>query len=147
MCPALGEDPGTEHVPHPDTIGVDGQPEAFDENNPSTSPLDEFYGAGGAAATRRRLQDSGGGGTAVATARPWPRWARDFRYTNGARPFNAVGNTQRDHGIYHRAVVESFAGTFSFNAHSESICWYLDSQFCAPFHQLKAQMGSAQSVW
>ena len=37
-------------------------------------------------------------------------------------------------------VVEAYAGTFSFNV--KRVCWYLDSQFCAPFHKLKQSLGS-----
>jgi len=106
--------------------------ESGDEN-----PLSEY------ATTSNNENDAG---TAVATARPWPRWARDFRYTNGRRPFNNATNPMRAHGEYHRAVIETFAGTFSFNAHSDNVCWYLDSVFCAPFHRLKRQFGSANNA-
>ena len=81
--------------------------------------------------------NSGGDGTAVATALPHAQYSSDFRYSNGARPF--LNNS----GVitYNRQVVESFAGTFSFE--TEKVCWYLDSGFCAPFHKLKKSLGSA----
>jgi len=81
------------------------------------------------------------GGTAVATAQPHASYVTDFRYTNGHRPFTLDSN-----GVpkYDRRVVETFAGTFKFNTHS--VCWYLDSKFCAPFHRLKRDLGSPNNA-
>ena len=75
--------------------------------------------------------------SSVATALTHARYSTDFRYSNGARPF--LNNS----GVitYNRQVVETFAGTFSFE--TEKVCWYLDSEFCAPFHRLKKSLGSA----
>merc|ERR1719502_1920392 len=98
----------------------------------------------------RRLQDSNlsgdlqiegvaeelGGATAVATARPHARYSSDFRFTNGARPFYNSNSPQRGQP---RPIVETYAGTFTFNTGRE-VCWYMDSEFCAPFHRLKVIM-------
>ena len=75
---------------------------------------------------------------AVATALSHARYTENFRYTNGERPHTlaADGVTK----VYGRRVVETYAGTFSFNV--EDICWYLDSNFCANFHLLKKYAGT-----
>lgn len=76
------------------------------------------------------------GGMAVATAEPHANYVSDFRYTNGQSPKNSDGSP--------RSVVETNAGTFSFNA--KNACWYMDTQFCAPFHDLKRHLGSAKAA-
>lgn len=80
---------------------------------------------------------------AVATALSHARYSNTFRYTNGERPYTLAsdGTTK----VYGRQVVETYAGTFSFNLDAP-ICWYLDSQFCSGIHKLKAEMGSAASA-
>jgi len=81
-------------------------------------------------------QSAASDGTSVATALPHAQYVDDFRYSNGARPcFNESGTVD-----YNRRVVETYAGTFSFE--TQDVCWYLDSQFCAPFHALKRTLGS-----
>lgn len=57
-------------------------------------------------------------GVAVATAQSHARYSSDFRYTNGVVPhlLAADGVTKLS-----RKVVETYAGTFSFNV--EDICW------------------------
>jgi hypothetical protein len=87
------------------------------------------------------------GSTAVATALPHARIVTDFRYTSGERPFYNEDNPDIAYGKYSRGVVETYAGTFSFNADYDSdICWYLDTSFCSPFHELKTTMGSATNA-
>jgi len=92
----------------------------------------------------RRLQDGESaaleGGTAVATALPHAQYVTDFRYTNGEKPFYGG----RGGPYYNRTVVETFAGTFSFN--TADVCWYMDSKFCAPFHELKRACGSPENA-
>mmetsp|Transcript_48604 Transcript_48604/g.127008 ORF Transcript_48604/g.127008 Transcript_48604/m.127008 type:complete len:663 (-) Transcript_48604:239-2227(-) len=96
----------------------------------------------------RRLSESGGttiqaqegGAVAVATALPHARYVSDFRYTNGKKAFYTVWGNE----VYNRSVVETYAGTFSFNV--DTVCWYLDSAFCAPFHKLKKSLGSPENA-
>lgn len=88
--------------------------------------------------------------TAVATATSHAHFTQTFRYTNGERPHYCdcgayvcdtypCAEAERD---YNREVVETIAGTFSFNTDS-NVCWYLDSQWCYKFHRLKQEVGSA----
>jgi len=94
----------------------------------------------------RRLQDGDtsnlGGGVAVATARSHVRYTTNFRYTNGERPSTLAGDGVTK--IPGRRVVETYAGTFSINV--EDICWYLDSDFCVKFHNLKKACGGAENA-
>ena len=70
-----------------------------------------------------------GASTAVATALSHARYSTGnpmgFRYTNGEKPFT-LGNDGVTK-VYGRPVVETYAGTFSFNVDGP-VCWYLDSQ-------------------
>jgi len=113
------------------TIGPDGKEIVGDDGLP---PLVADFDL--------ERQSEASGSFAVATAQPHPRYAYDFRYTNGARPFWASNPPAE--GTYHRPVVETYAGTFTFNV--ENVCWYLDSQFCYRFHKLKASLGSASDA-
>ena len=82
------------------------------------------------------------GGVAVATAQPIPRYAWDFRFTNGERPFYAdrTGSER-----YNRPFIEVYGGIFRFNA-DDNICWYMDSAFCSGFHILKAELSGADAA-
>ena len=106
------------------------------------SALAELLGAGPAKAARLQDGESAAleGGTAVATALPHAQYVTDFRYTNGEKPFYGG----RGGPYYNRTVVETFAGTFSFN--TADVCWYMDSKFCAPFHELKRACGSPENA-
>ena len=70
-------------------------------------------------------------GVAAASALQYGRYASDLRSTNG--------KTQRWSNGVPRQVIETFGGIISFNVEK---CWYLDTAFCGPLHQLKAQMGT-----
>lgn len=76
-------------------------------------------------------------------ARAWPNalTTQSFRYTNGATPQLWDAEAGR---LVPRQVVETRGGTIAFTGHrvgQDSICWYLDSTFCAPFHTLKTLPG------
>ena len=115
------------------TIGPDGKEMVGDDGLP---PLVADFDL--------ERQSEASGSFAVATAQPHPRYAYDFRYTNGARPFWASADDAPAEGTFHRPVVETYAGTFTFNV--ENVCWYLDSQFCYRFHALKRSLGSASDA-
>jgi len=68
--------------------------------------------------------------SAVASALSGVRYSSTFRYTNGHRPIV----TRSDGSTGQAVVVETYGATVSF---SKSECWYLDSQFCSGFHDLK----------
>jgi hypothetical protein len=59
--------------------------------------------------------------TSAALATPTAQYQENFMYTNGVKP--ASGR-----------VIETYGAVISFNP---SLCWYLDSTFCARFHSLK----------
>jgi hypothetical protein len=80
---------------------------------------------------------------AVATALSHARYSYDFRYTNGDKPHTLASDGVTK--VFGRAVVETYAGTFSFNV-EENMCWYLDSGFCYNFHKLKVSMGGATNA-
>ena len=87
----------------------------------------------------------------VAQAAQHLKYSYDFRYSNGDRPFfnaNSTGSDglQRGAPDYRRRVVEAVGGTFFFNTNEEQLCWYMDSNFCAPFHDLKRDLGSAENA-
>jgi len=73
-------------------------------------------------------------GTAAASASQYGRWAYDLRSTNGH--VQQIGDAGRQ-------VIETFGGIISFNVEK---CWYLDSSFCAPLHELKSNMGSDNAL-
>lgn len=60
----------------------------------------------------------------AALAVPNPRFSTTFRYTNGLQPYIAFGAFKQP-----RSVPEVIGGTISFQ--TDSICWYLDSDFCS----------------
>ena len=68
---------------------------------------------------------------AAASATQHGRYATDLRTTNG--------HVQRGANGADLAVIEAYGGVISFNLEQ---CWYLDSQFCAPLHDLKKKMGT-----
>ena len=70
-------------------------------------------------------------GVAAASALQFGRYASDLRSTNGLIQRWSDGTPRR--------VIEAFGGIISFNVEN---CWYLDTAFCGPLHQLKAQMGT-----
>jgi cytochrome c-type biogenesis protein CcmH/NrfF len=70
-------------------------------------------------------------GVAAASALQYGRYASDLRSTNGL--------IQRWSDGTPRQVIETFGGLISFNVEN---CWYLDTAFCGPLHQLKARMGT-----
>ena len=71
---------------------------------------------------------------AAASAAQYSRWAYDLRSTNGhVQTINGEG----------RQVIEVFGGKITFNVDK---CWYLDSDFCAPLHALKAQLGAGNAL-
>ena len=70
-------------------------------------------------------------GVAAASALQYGRYADDLRSTNG--------KIQRWSDGTGRRVIETFGGLISFNVEK---CWYLDTAFCGPLHQLKANMGT-----
>lgn len=84
----------------------------------------------------------------VASAAPYARYARDFRYTNGERPFYNENNPDlpcpSDACKYSRPVVEADSGIFSYN--TQAVCWYMDTEFCSGIHDLKRQMGGATNA-
>merc|ERR1719440_2549027 len=88
------------------------------------------------------------GSNAVASAMPYANYARDFRYTNGARPFYNDNNPEKpcadDSCKYDRPVVEAHSGIFSYN--TNSVCWYMDTEFCSGIHELKRRMGGASNA-
>jgi len=70
-------------------------------------------------------------GVAAASALQYGRYATDLRSTNGMVQRYSSGDG--------RKVIEAFGGIISFNVEN---CWYLDTAFCGPLHQLKAKMGT-----
>ena len=70
-------------------------------------------------------------GVAAASALQYGRYASDLRSTNGLIQRWSDGTPRR--------VIEAFGGIISFNVEN---CWYLDTAFCGPLHQLKARMGT-----
>jgi hypothetical protein len=88
------------------------------------------------------------GSNAVASAMPYAHYATDFRYTNGARPFYNDNNPDKpcptEECKYRRPVVEADSGIFSYN--TNSVCWYMDTEFCSGIHDLKRQMGGASNA-
>ena len=70
-------------------------------------------------------------GVAAASALQFGRYAEDLRSTNGKIQRWSDGTPRR--------VIETFGGIISFNVEK---CWYLDTAFCGPLHQLKARMGT-----
>ena len=108
--------------------------------NPGPVQVDPSTGQ--ALPTLQAYEDMQEGGVAVATAQPIPRYAWDFRFTNGERPFYADRTgTER----YNRPFIEVYGGIFRFNA-DDNICWYMDSAFCSGFHILKAELGGADAA-
>eukprot|EP00316_Scyphosphaera_apsteinii_P023363 CAMPEP_0119309582 /NCGR_PEP_ID=MMETSP1333-20130426/15845_1 /TAXON_ID=418940 /ORGANISM="Scyphosphaera apsteinii, Strain RCC1455" /LENGTH=578 /DNA_ID=CAMNT_0007313575 /DNA_START=76 /DNA_END=1812 /DNA_ORIENTATION=- len=77
----------------------------------------------------------------VAAATQYSKIVRDFRYTNGRRPFLNSNNSdyRKSTGQYNRQVIETYAGKLTFD--TDGACWYLDSYFCSGFHRLKVQLG------
>lgn len=59
------------------------------------------------------------------------RHVSDLRSTNGHVQAKANGDEL--------LAIETYGGVISFNLEE---CWYLDSQFCAPLHALRASMGA-----
>ena len=73
-------------------------------------------------------------GVAAASAAQYSRWAYDLRSTNGhVQTIDGEG----------RQVIEVYGGKITFNVDK---CWYLDSDFCAPLHALKAYMGERNAL-
>ena len=90
----------------------------------------------------RRLAEDG---VAVATAESYYTLRDDFRYTNGvgARTRNGANETVP------RQVVETYAGTLYIGvdgADGETLCWYLDSEFCSFFHNMKQDLGDPETA-
>lgn len=85
------------------------------------------------------------GGTYVATALSHWRPSYEFRYTNGDTAFQWV-LTGGEWTKQPRPILETYAGTFAFGVDADKLCWYLDSQFCSSFHELKRKMGSPGSA-
>ena len=67
----------------------------------------------------------------AASATQYGRYATDLRTTNG--------HVQKGANGADLAVIETYGGVISFNLEQ---CWYLDSRFCAPLHDLKNKMGT-----
>jgi hypothetical protein len=87
------------------------------------------------------IEDTGAAisaGTAAASATQYGRYAYDLRSTNGH--VQKIGDSDESPG---RQVIETFGGIISFNIDK---CWYLDSSFCAPLHELKSNMGSDNAL-
>lgn len=76
-------------------------------------------------------------GSAAASATQYGRYSFDLRATNGKYQKSNDGSRLQ--------VIETYGGIVSFNV---DMCWYLDSAFCAPLHELKGRMGaqSAQAM-
>ena len=146
---------------HP-TVPASNDPDAAAQWLPPRRDLDPRY-ASSTTGRRRKLRSPGTrsgrpfdgpgvadaqayedmqGGVAVATAQPIPRYAWDFRFTNGERPFYAdrTGSER-----YNRPFIEVYGGIFRFNA-DDNICWYMDSAFCSGFHILKAELSGADAA-
>ncbi|KAL3908923.1 MAG: hypothetical protein SGPRY_009608 [Prymnesium sp.] len=73
--------------------------------------------------------------SAPAQAVAYPEVTPSFRSTNGLSPFVRIGETS-----VARQVVETTGGRLSFNT-AEPYCWYLDSNFCGGWHNLKSEYG------
>jgi len=130
-------EPVSHNIMHAHSRSLDGD---------SVSDTVTAYYAPPSAHHRRSLQgvsgtvaEMGGGGTAVATAQAHAKWSSDFRYTNGETPYVTVNGQPQA-----RSVVETYAGTFSFNA--DQVCWYMDGEFCSVFHRFKVSMGGAANA-
>ncbi|KAL1523530.1 hypothetical protein AB1Y20_018467 [Prymnesium parvum] len=80
---------------------------------------------------------SASSGEAAATAVPTYNSTFDFRYTNGETPRRVVNGVAAP-----REVIQTYKGVISL---SPSLCWYLDSQFCSGFHELK-KLGDPNTV-
>lgn len=97
--------------------------------------------SGQRAAGRRLAED----GVAVATAESYYTLRDDFRYTNGeaAVTLNDANETVP------RQVVETYAGTLYIGvdgANGDTLCWYLDSEFCSFFHTMKRDLGDPETA-
>lgn len=82
--------------------------------------------------------------TEGAVATPISAFSSGFRSTNGERPFRLFGsgaNTYRPN----RQVVETRGGSIEFR--TNDVCWYLDSRFCYPFHEIKRSWRNADAVY
>jgi len=112
-----------------------GYPSASDGVSPARSvqecPLVELYIT--TLNTTTSAADVAGGTSAsneaAATAVPTAEVSSTFRFTNGQRPVRIVRGQSST-----RDVIETTKGTISI---SPTLCWYLDSHFCAKFHSLK----------
>lgn len=79
----------------------------------------------------RRLGSSSRTTTAAASATQYGRYAKDLRSTNG--------HVQRRADNKSITAMETYGGVIAFNV---DVCWYLDSQFCAPVHSLMIKIGA-----
>ena len=99
---------------------------------------------GGGLQVESAEQNLDSGGTFVATALSHWRASYAFRYTNGEAAFQWV-LTGGEWVQQARPVLETYAGTLAYGVDGGSggvgLCWYLDSDFCSQFHELKRRMG------
>ena len=75
---------------------------------------------------------------AVATAKQYGHFSKNFYYTNGERPFFLKSDGTKD---YNRQVWSIHAGVMSIATNATlndaKMCWYLDSYFCSGLHAFK----------
>ena len=116
--------------------------------NPGPVQVDPSTGQ--ALPTLQAYEDMQEGGVAVATAQPIPRYAWDFRFTNGERPYMLripdyfSSNTDGSRDYDAAPFFATYGGTLKFDV-SDRNCWYLDSRFCSGFHRFKQTFGGPEA--
>lgn len=88
---------------------------------------------------------AGANQTAPSTSVPQTILSTSFRYTNGRLPFRAFGVPGKPYYYeVSRPVPSTIGGSIAYR---DDVCWYADSQFCAPMHEWKRYVGEAGSAY
>lgn len=68
-----------------------------------------------------------------------------FRYTDGQEALRGFGTPGKGYFEVHRPVQATVGGTIGFRA--DGVCWYADSQFCAPLHEWKRAWSTSSAYY